>query len=250
VGEQEQARQEDALRALLERAVPYPPAPAQRLEGVRERIRRRRRRRAALTGGAVLAVAAGLVAVPGLVRTHDAAPAARHAAHSAPAAGGSATPTPTPPSPPPPGYRPDGMGGLVLQLPPDWRRLPDPATVSVFLSTSSQPLALPEGGCAHALDGFCTPLVRALGRGGALVMFKEQPGMSVMGGKLQGYAAGVTTDEPLTSCRAVGGTYQMSRTMVGPAGTPVLVWATACLAHPSKAQVAEVRELLATAAFG
>src|SRR4051812_30311075 len=61
----EPAREQDAadeqeLRALLERAVPQLPAPAQRLERVRERLRRRRRRRtAAVTGGAVLALAAG-----------------------------------------------------------------------------------------------------------------------------------------------------------------------------------------------
>ena len=245
--------EEQALRALLERAVPSPPPPAQRLEAVRARIRRRRRRRAAVAAGAaVLALAAGLAALPGLVRPQGAAPAAGHPARSAPAGGGAA-PTPPPATPtttPAAGYRPTGMGGLAVRPPQEWHVLPDPATASVFLSTPAQPLALPAGGCAHALDGFCTPLVRALGKGGALVMFKRQPGKAALDGKLDGYAMAVTVEEPYTSCRAVGGTYQLSRTVVGPDGSALLVWATACLAHPSKAQVAEVRELLATAAFG
>lgn len=250
--------EEQALRALLERAVPSPPAPAQRLEGVRARLRRRRRRRAAaVAGAAVLALAAGLAVVPGLVRTRGAAPAAGRPAHSAPA-GGRAAPTPSvsptpsvlgPPTTPPPGYRPPGLGGLAVQPPQEWHVLPDPATESVFLSTAAQPLALPEGGCAHALDGFCTPLVRALGKGGALVMFKRQPGKAALDGKLDGYATAVTVEQPYTSCRAVGGTYQLSRTVVGPEGGTLLVWATACLSHPSASRVAEVRDLLATAAF-
>ena len=58
------------------------------------------------------------------------------------------------------GYRPVGMKGLRLRPPDGWRILEDPATGSVFLST--QTLVLPQGGCAHALDGFCTPLARVL----------------------------------------------------------------------------------------
>jgi hypothetical protein len=244
--------EEAALRALLERAVPTPPAPAQRLEGVRARIRRRRRRRAAAVAGtAVLALAAGLAVVPGLVRTRGSAPEARRPAHSAPA-GGMAAPTPPAsgtPATPASGYRPAGLGGLALRPPHKWHVLQDPDTASVFLSNPAQPLALPEGGCAHALDGFCTPLVRALGKGGALVMFKRQPGKAALDGKLDGYATTVTAEDPYSSCRAVGGTYQLSRTVVGPDGSALLVWATACLSHPSASQAAVVRELLATAAF-
>lgn len=235
-------RAERELRALLERAVPQLPAPAQRLERVREGIRRRRRRRtAAVTGGAVLALAAGLVAVPGLVRPHG-------GGRAAPAVVGSATPRPsasqtTPPS----GYRPAGMGGLVLQLPADkaWQTFADPKTASLFLGT--QRMVLPEGGCGHALDGFCTPLALALKQDGALVMFRRQPSKMPLG-KARDYEVPLTEDTPYQACRTVGGTRQLTRTMVSPDGT--IVWAVACLADPSQTRVQEARYLLDSAVFG
>lgn len=248
----ERAPQEQELRALLERGVPHLPAPAQRLEGVRERIRRRRRRRmAAVTGGAVLAVAAGLVGVPDLVRTQEGAPRAAHTAQVGPGAKATASlPEPTPTTTATKvGYYVNGMGFVDVTPPGGWRILTDDDTASLFLATPAQPLALPGGGCAHALDGFCTPLVRALGSGGALVMFKAQPG-KVSTGKLKDSLTGVLTVEPYTACTAVGGTDQLSRTLAGLVdqdGSAVLVWATACMAHPSKALRAEVSGLLARA---
>ncbi|NUS17117.1 MAG: hypothetical protein HOY69_37950 [Streptomyces sp.] len=141
------------------------------------------------------------------------------------------------------------MDGLMLRLPDTdgWRTLEDPATTSVFLST--QQLALPEGGCAHALDGFCTPLARGLGKGGVLVMFRQQPGKTAVD-KMRGYEVPVEDQDTYKSCRTVGGTRQLGRTMVGPQGTNTLVWAVACLARPTEAQLAQVRSLLASAAIG
>lgn len=240
--------QERELRALLERAVPQPPAPAQRLERVRERLRRRRRRRtAAVTGGAVLAVAAGLLAVPGLVRPQGgqsaAPPAGVRGTSGVPdrtAGPAPKVPTTTPAAG---GYRPSGMGGLELRLPGGWKTLQDQATGSVFASRQS--LTLPEGGCDHALDGFCTPLARALAGGGVLVMFREQKSMQA--GKLHDLELPVEEQEPYRSCRTVGGTRQLTRTLTG--GSGLVVWAVACLAEPTQAQVTAVRELLSSAAF-
>ncbi|WP_031522050.1 hypothetical protein [Streptomyces sp. NRRL F-5123] len=239
----EPERAERELRALLERAVPQPPAPAQRLERVRERVRRRRRRRtAAVTGGAVLAVAAGLVAVPGLVRPDGGGRAAPAVVGSASPRTGAAAPT-TPPS----GYRPDGMGGLVLRLPAGkgWQKFADPATTSLFLGT--QRMVLPAGGCAHALDGFCTPLALALKKDGALVMFRRQPSKMSLG-KAAAYELPLAEAAPYQACRTVGGTRQLTRTAVAPDGT--VVWAVACLATPTPARFQEAWDLLSSAAFG
>lgn len=246
---------EDELRVLLERAVPQLPTPPQRLERVRERVRRRRRRRAAaVTGSAVLAVVAGLVAVPGVVlpRGGRADPgvvaiSGPAKAGTTPAGKGSPThgtdPTPTPVA----GYRPAGMNGLRLRPPEGWHILPDFATDSVFLST--QALVLPQGGCAHALDGFCTPLARVLADGGVLVMFRLEHN-NVQAGKLLDLALPLADQEPYLSCRTVNGTRQMGRTMVGDAASGAVVWTTACLSDPTPAQLAQVRDLLSSADFG
>jgi hypothetical protein len=236
--------EEDELRALLERAVPQLPAPAQRLERVRERMRRRRRRRtAAVSVSAVLAVAA-VVAVPGLVRPHGGGAATAVVATSGPAPVRTAERSP---APTPEGYRPAGMQGLVIRPPDGWRILADPATGSVFLST--QTLVLPQGGCAHALDGFCTPLARVLADGGALVMFRLTSN-KVQVDKLRDLALPLQDEDLYQSCRTVNGTRQMGRTMVGDADSGAVVWTVACLAQPSATQRAQVRDLLASADFG
>jgi hypothetical protein len=244
---------EDEVRALLERVVPHLPAPAQRLDRVRMLVRRRRRRTAAVTVGAVLAVAA-VVAVPGaavphgggtepaVVATGGPSVAATTPAGHRPATDG---PRATPASDG--GYRPAGMDGLRLRPPPGWKILPDPATGSVFLS--SQALVLPEGGCAHALDGFCTPLARVLAGNGALVMFRLSHS-KVQASKFESFEVPLADEEPYSSCRAVNGTRQAGRTMAGSAASGTVVWATACLAHPSAPQLARVRDLLASADFG
>ncbi|WP_327289825.1 hypothetical protein [Streptomyces sp. NBC_01198] len=245
---------EDELRVLLERAVPQLPAPPQRLERVRERMRRRRRRRAAaVTGSAVLAVVAVLAAVPGLLRPQGGGQAALPTVAASGPAGKPTAPAdhrPTMSTPAPTtdgGYQPDGMDGLRLRPPQGWRILADPATTSVFLS--SQTLVLPEKGCAHALDGFCTPLARVLAGGGALVMFRSEP-VKMQGDILHGMEQPLADAEVTTACHTVNGTRQLSRTMVRSGGTSRMVWATACLSHPSPAQLAQVSDLLASADFG
>lgn len=251
-GAAEAEQAEDELRALLERAVPQPPAPPQRLERVRERVRRRRRRRTALvTGSALLAVAAGLLAVPGLVRPQGGGRAAPTVAAGGPDAGrtarGPATSAPAPTPTPQGGYAPDGMGGLRLDPPQGWHFLPDPATTSIFLST--QDLVLPQNGCAHALDGFCTPLARVLAKGGTLVMFRLEQ-FDVQAGKLHDLEVPLEDEEAYASCRAVNGTRQVGRTMVGATQPDTVVWAVACLSHPSPAQLERARSLLASAVIG
>ncbi|MFG1805529.1 hypothetical protein [Streptomyces sp. NPDC049040] len=250
---------EEELRILLERAVPQPPAPPQRLALVKERVRRRRRRRtAAVTGSAVLAVAAALASLPGLVRPDGGgaqsvavATSGQDEGRPSPTASTVHAPTPTGTTSPTPatddGFRPDGMDGLRLRPPTGWRILADPATTSVFLST--QTLVLPENGCAHALDGFCTPLARVLAKGGVLVMFRREE-MKGEVDKLQGLELPLADEDPYQSCRTINGTRQMSRTMVGPERSGTMVWATACLSHPTAAQLDQVRDLLSSADFG
>lgn len=249
---------EQELRVLLERAVPQPAAPPQRLERVRERVRRRRRRRtAAVTGSTVLAFAAAFAVVPGLVGQGGGTAAPVVGATSGQRDGGRATVSPPTPGPTLPGttsptpasdgaFHPGSMAGLRLRS-AGWRTLQDPATSSVFLS--SQTLVLPQGGCAHALDGFCTPLARVLAEGGVLVMFHRETDKA-QAGKFLRYEQPLADVEPVSSCRAVNGTRQLSRTMVGPVGSGTVVWATACLSHPSSARLDQVRDLLSSADFG
>ncbi|SHL59142.1 hypothetical protein [Actinacidiphila paucisporea] len=245
--------EEDDLRVLLERVVPQPAASAQRLDRIHERVRRRRRRMAAVTGSVVVAFAASLLAVPGLLRPEGgAAPVAvatsgqAQLPSSPPASARGEEPT-TPGSTPGRGYLPPGMAGLRLRPPPGWKVLADQDTDTVFLS--SQKLVLPQGGCAHALDGFCTPLARVLAEDGALVMFHLAQSKAPAA-KFGGYELPLTDEDPYSSCRAVTGTRQMGRTMVGSAATGAVVWAVACLSHPSAAQLTRVRGLLASADFG
>lgn len=253
-------RAEDELRVLLERAVPQPAAPPQRLERVRERVRRRRRRRTAVvTGSAALAVAAALLAVPGLVRPQGGA------APVVVATGGRAERPATPPAssvpeeppstePPTPAagygdYRPPGMDGLRLRLPPGWRALSDPAPGTGELFVSSQALALPASGCRHALDGFCTPLARTLGSGGALLMFQLDHNQG-MADKLRLFGTPIGEEAPYKACRTVGGTRQLGASIVDQAGSSTVVTVTACLAQPSAAQLAQAEAVVTTAAFG
>src|SRR5882757_10189425 len=155
-----EAGEEGELRVLLERGVPQLGAPAQRMEQVRARVRRRRRRRnAGLGATAVLAIAAAGLLIPGLGGPTG-APVPPALTSLAPPASGVTGPSPTRPGYPRHDF--PTLAGLSLALPPGWSTLavPDGAFVS------SQALSPSKTTCPTSLDGFCTPLARALAPGG------------------------------------------------------------------------------------
>jgi hypothetical protein len=253
---------EDELRVLLERAVPQLPAPAQRLERVKERARRRRRRRVAgVSATAVVAVAAAGLVLPGLGSTSG-APAPPAVTSLAPPASGSAptdgvprepTPTASDATTAPPsgeqaatGYHFAELAGLDLMLPPHWSTIAAPKTGAVF--ASSQQLGLPPDGCVKPLDGFCTPLVRRLDRGGVLMMMTVEHNTLLA----QKYRVGVRPVTPSTvvgACRTVGGTAQTSAVIPDAAGSDVIVQVSVCLARPSDGQQSRIDDALANADF-
>lgn len=251
---------EAELRALLERAVPQLPAPPQRLERVRDRaLRRRRRRTAGVSATAVVAVAlAGLLlptlggtsGSPGPTAVTSLAPPA---SGSAPTASGAPTTTDQEPSRPPTAlptvraYDFPEQAGLRLSLPAKWFTIDAPKTGASYVS--SQQLGLPPDGCVQPLDGFCTPLARTLDRGGVLMMLTLNHNQ-LMADKLRLGAPKVGPAPVLSSCRTVGGTAQLTGALVDSAGSDVVVDATVCLARPTAAQQAQVRDALTSADFG
>ncbi|MEE4546675.1 hypothetical protein V2S66_32510 [Streptomyces sp. V4-01] len=245
---------ERELRALLERAVPQLPAPAQRLESVRERVRRRRRRRAAGTSlTAVLAIAAAGLLLPGLGDRDgggrlDATSLAPPASGSAPTASGGA---PAEGATAPPGSTtvpfPD-VAGLQVVMPQEWNALTASDDARGYVST--QTLGLPEGGCAHQLDDFCTPLDRTLAKDGVLVQFTLSFNKATADKlRVRGSGMAVAAEPVVDACHAVGGTEQLGTTIVDGSGSGVVVVATACLSHPRGRQEARVRTLLSTTFF-
>ncbi|MCL2729491.1 MAG: hypothetical protein FWE15_05645 [Actinomycetia bacterium] len=243
--------EERELRALLERAVPQLPAPAQRLESVRARVRRRRRRRAAgLSGAAALAVAVAGLLVPG-VSGRDPAPTVPGGptAIVPPASGGAPTtvggPSPTVDASVQTRHFAD-LGGLDLRLPRGWSVLAPGGSATAW--ASSQALALPQGGCANALDDFCTPLQRVLGSDGVLIQLTFQLNQA-MADKARVRHLEVGDETVVTACHSVGGTVQLGTQLTDRSGSAVLVLATACLSHPGPAQLARVRDVLTTADF-
>ncbi|MEU6850590.1 hypothetical protein ABZ901_11770 [Actinacidiphila alni] len=258
---------EDELRALLERAVPQLPAPAQRLERVKEKAARRRRRRVAgVSATAVVAVTAAGLVLPGLRdggTTGSPAPPA--VSRLAPPASGSSTasgaatdrreptPTATGPATGPPAateavvrhHYPE-LSGLDLMLPADWGTLTAPKTGAVF--TSSQDLGLPTDGCVKPLDGFCTPLARTLEPGGVLIMMTLQHN-KLMADKFRTSARPATPSEVVGACRTVGGTAQTTAAITDTADTDVIVQVSVCLARPAKGQQEQLDDALTNAAF-
>lgn len=241
---------ERELRVLLERGVPQLPAPAQRLEHVRERVRRRARRRA--VSGAGLAVA--VVAAAGLLAPRVLGPAGPPAAASGPPASHTASaPTRAPASAastaPPATYdaqtrRFADLAGLTLDVPRGWYVLAPAGSNTAWLAT--QPLALPPDRCAKPLDGFCTPLVRALRPGAVLVQVQVRVDRNYL--LKDPPAGGVAPQAVLTACRTVGGTDQLGTTLVHTPRSAV-VWAAACLARPGAGQDELTRALLTTLTF-
>ncbi|MFC4034260.1 hypothetical protein ACFO3J_22685 [Streptomyces polygonati] len=263
---------EDELRVLLERAVPHLPSPAQRLERVRERVRRRTRRRAAgLSVAAVLVVAAAGLLLPGVrtggdtsaaptvaatgARVTTLAPPASDSVPAGPSASGTApgrlaTDPPTPTTPISYPYRRTGFPGLTglsLRLPAGWSSLQPAGADTDFVS--SQPLGLPENGCAHALDDFCTPLAYRLHPGSGVLMMLQVRHNGLMADKFRQMARQLSAEPPVEACRTVGGTTQWGSLIVDGAGSDVVIEATVCLAGPTPSLTARVRDMLLTAEF-
>ncbi|MFI1091632.1 hypothetical protein [Streptomyces sp. NPDC020917] len=248
----DEREQEQELRALLERAVPQLPAPAQRLESLRARLRRRRRRRAAgLSGAAALAVALAALLVPG-VAGRGPVPSTAPGGPTAivpPASGGGPTttggPAPTADASVQTRHFAD-LGGLDLRLPRGWPVLAPGGSATAWVA--SQALALPQGGCANALDDFCTPLQRVLEGDGVLIQLAFQLNQG-MADKARFRHIEVGNETVVTACRSVGGTVQLGTQLTDRSGSAVVVVATACLSHPGPAQLARVRDVLTTADF-
>ncbi|MCP9208602.1 hypothetical protein [Streptomyces cucumeris] len=232
---------ERELRALLERAVPRPGAPADRMLRVRERVLRRRRRQAAgLAGGAVAALTVINVVAP--VRGGDEAVYRPNAAPRAAATAGT--------------FRFAALAGMTVRLPDGWsgRALPvrpgrdpvglagtRPTAVSVS-SASSRAAPCPD------VQRYCVRR-SALRPGEGLIVFRLQRGHMGEGGA----RAELMATGPGRSCRAAGGTRELTgwrpvEEGAGRAGDE-LVLASACLHRPSAVTLAQARSVLRTAVF-
>ncbi|GAA0578701.1 hypothetical protein [Streptomyces crystallinus] len=238
---------EQALRVLLERAVPRLPDPATRLDKVRERLARRRRRRAA--GGAVAAVVS-LVAAGALLPD-----ALRGAQERVPPAASPRAVTE------PAGLRaafPD-LGGLVLRLPASWSALRLPDGVAQKSKTlpagyvAGQPLRSYEEACSELRkpDGtgvLCEPLER-LAPGSPLLTLWGLPGGRDGGQALPPGTAMERAREVPAGCRRMGATAYYTTTRATADPTTVL-YATVCAGGPDPdRRAAEVRALLDSAAY-
>lgn len=264
---------EDDLRALLERAVPQLPAPVQRLERVKERARRRRRRAVGVSATAVVAVAAAGMVLPTLNGTSGAPVPPAVSTLEPPASGSGPTATgptatdrmttvpvdgtPTPANTVDPTEPPSAMAasvrhhfpelsGLDLWLPPGWHTITAPKADAVF--ASSQTLGLPMDGCVKPLDGFCTPLDRTLTPGGVLMMLTVRHNQLTVD-KLHADGRPVTPTAVLGACRAVGGTAQTDAMIADASGSDLLVQVSVCLAGPTDAEQAQIKDALMSADF-
>ncbi|MFD9592431.1 hypothetical protein ACFWA9_06680 [Kitasatospora sp. NPDC059973] len=258
------AEVEDELRVLLQRAAPHLPAPADRMDRIRElAARNRRRRRAAglgagLTGGLL---AAALAAAPAI------APAPTHTALR-PSAGGPAADAPgngaPSPSLPPEGASPapsvspsslpvaeddwqavryPELNSVIIRVPPGWSTLvvrsPDPLRATGY--TASQPLA---GGPECASEpGYCTPLT-ALATDGALVSMTLLRDPAYLG-KIAGTTMAVQDSTIDKECSLRGGTSQLTGHRTIALGDAVaVVELTACLNHASTRTLGLVQKIV------
>lgn len=209
---------EDELRILLQLAAPHLAAPDDRMDRIRERAARTRRRRrtAALAAGLATGLtAAVLAAAPALAPSPSGTALAPGSA--GPAAPGGA-PSNASPSPTPdrttgsetggPVRFPD-LGGVIVDIPPDWYRLSVPGTnrrdgTAAFGYAAGQPI-VPEAGCPirnGTRDRFCLAS-GSLEDGGALVglTLVRDPALA---GKQAGQAIDLTEAPLEKSCLVQG----------------------------------------------
>jgi len=256
------------LRVLLERVVPQLPAPAQRLERIRERARRRgHRRAAALSAALVTAIAgAGLLLPRG---THPGEPGAYHASvpagaratgtatgtaatRTAPAAGSTvsappmgATDAPSLTGPP---YRAFTFTKprLTLYLPAQWHTAY--AAGSVF--AASAPLAgTVQKFCGASAGGTCPPLREPLPPGGTVLTLTVADSPSLAGKARDGRPA--TPVELSKPCVVAGATEQWYALVRADrsTGSHLVLIGTVCLSHPTEEQRSTMRRVLTSADF-
>lgn len=249
-----EAETERELRVLLERAVPQLPAPAQRLDGVRDRVRRRRRRRAAGTATlAVSAVALAGLLVPGFVRDR----ARPETVPPASAPGTGALPAPEAKEPDPEGSsslppqptttptldsrtRYPGIGGMSASLPREWRVL----RMAEAGFAATQPMAAYKKPCADEIDGYCSPLNQPLRPDGAVLIFQIADPAGSLAAKIRGFHQ-VQKVELLKSCRRFGADEQLaSATAATDLSSDAVVTVTACLYRATPARLEQVREAM------
>ncbi|MCM2420525.1 hypothetical protein [Streptomyces sp. RKAG293] len=248
-----EAETERELRVLLERVVPQLPAPAQRLDGVRDRVRRRRRRRAAGTATlAVSAVALAGLLVPGFVRDRarpeSVPPASAPGTGALPAPeagvpdpeGSSSLPPPTTTPTPDARTRYPEIGGMSAALPREWRVL----RMAEAGFAATQPMAASKKPCGDGIDGYCSPLNQPLRPDGAVLVFQIADPAGILAAKIRGFHQ-VQKVELLKSCQRFGADEQLaSATAATDRSSDVVVTVTACLYRATPARLQQVREAM------
>ncbi|MFW6692876.1 hypothetical protein [Streptomyces sp. MAR4 CNX-425] len=228
------AEEEHELRVLLERAVPRPVAPAERMERIRGRVLRRRRRRRALWGATATVAAIGVL-LPQLLPADD--PPPRYAPPAAGAPEG---------EPRKAERRLSELSDLTLRVPAGWSSRtvrtdsPEGAYVGYVASQSLKPSPEP---CPTGKDGTCTTPPRQLPRHGTLITLKLHYGA-------ERTDRGLRKREVGKPCVVAGGTRELWAVR-RPAGAAdgVQVLATVCLAAPANGDVAEARTVLGSMRF-
>ncbi|MEU5022731.1 hypothetical protein [Streptomyces milbemycinicus] len=236
-------RREAELRALLERGVPRPAAPAQRMRRVQQLVVRRRRRRVAGAIG-VAGVAGGVAAAVTLgVLGQVPAEGSRgpRATYQVPAA----SPTSAGPE-----FRYPGLAGLTVRLPDGWsgRSVWGGEEAGTVGLAGSRPAAVDEEACTAGTARYCLA-PDELRRGEGLLVFRLES-KKVLGAIHQ--RAPLADTRPGDSCRLAGGTHELLgwRAADGAEGASGLIVASACLNQPSAVTLKQVRSILGSAVLG
>ncbi|MFD3453723.1 hypothetical protein ACFWVC_16260 [Streptomyces sp. NPDC058691] len=252
------------LSVLLERTVPQPVAPADRMAQVRRRVQQRRRRRtAALSAVTAAVVGVGVLTTAGLVgggadrhRQAVATPAGVPSAVSS----ASSTSTPTSTSMPSAGLGQDAyttvhladLYGLTLRLPRGWKgftTLDGDAMMIGFVS--QQPMQLGKGSsCGPTPDlGYsaCPPIGK-LRKGAALIYVHK-----LMYTKVDGKAGfdTVKLGAPGKGCQVLGGDTEAQAWGGIPTAKdrPLMLSVSMCFREASAGTLAAVRDAFDTAEF-
>lgn len=258
--EEPEPEEEWELSVLLERAVPQPTAPHDRMAQIRRRVRRRRRRRVAagalaavggVTAAAVVAAALLQPAGPVTPRGQQVLPAASPS-RAVPAPG---SPLPTSTGSTHAGYALvslDVLSGLTLKLPGDgWRSLvtSDPRGLVVGF-VGSGPLH-ERGGCGkqEMIRYSVCPPVDKVAEGGVLIVF-EQVEAPVGDGTGSGRFVVKGVASAGEGCRALGGQWELTAWGEGPdPASSVGLVASACFNRTAKDTIAAVTTSLKTASY-
>ncbi|MFJ4988174.1 hypothetical protein ACIP9H_30795 [Streptomyces sp. NPDC088732] len=251
------------LSVLLERTVPQPLAPTDRMAQIRRRVQRRRRRRmAALSTATVAAVGAGVLTMAGLTGGADphrqdvATPAAAGTATATAEATGTPANGPTSMRSPSPGRDTSttvelkNLYGLTLRLPTGWKgftMLDGKAMMIGFVS--QQPLSQGPS-CKPALDlGYsaCPPVDR-LRKGAALIYIYKT--LYTKGDGKTGFDV-VQPSAPGKGCQLLGGDAEMQAWggITTKKDRPLMLNVNVCLREPSQATITAVTKAFKTAQF-